>query len=81
MNVKTARGHTSRTISVSGSIAPAAVSIKVDTGANLYTGSESNALAFYQTERDGPNYIRNVLRNQPGHLVAQPEARHTNSVI
>jgi endoglucanase len=52
--------------------APAAVSpsFKIDSGANVYAQALSNALTFYQTERDGPNYIAgaNGLRTAPGHL-------------
>jgi endoglucanase len=34
----------------------------------LYAGPMANALAFYQTERDGPDYIPSALRTAPGHL-------------
>ena len=34
----------------------------------LYAAPIANALAFYQTERDGPDYVRNALRTAPGHL-------------
>lgn len=34
----------------------------------LYPGMLVNSLFFYQTERDGPNYIPNALRTAPGHL-------------
>lgn len=34
----------------------------------LYRGAMANTLAFYQTERDGPNYIPSALRTAPAHL-------------
>jgi endoglucanase len=34
----------------------------------LYAGPLSNALSFYQNERDGPDFIRSALRSAPGHL-------------
>jgi endoglucanase len=55
-------------ISVSGPIAGSSPIFKVDTAANVYTGAMANALAFYQNERDGPNYIPSALRTAPGHL-------------
>jgi endoglucanase len=57
------------TISVSGPV-PAAASprFKIDTGANVYSAALANALAFYQTERDGPDFIPSALRTAAGHL-------------
>ena len=40
----------------------------VDTPNNLYSGLLLNTLFFYQTQRDGPNFVPNALRNKPGHL-------------
>ena len=40
----------------------------VDTAENLYSGLLLNTLFFYQTQRDGPNFVRNALRTEPGHL-------------
>ena len=34
----------------------------------LYPGLLLNSKFFYQTQRDGPNYIANALRTAPGHL-------------
>ena len=55
------------TISVSS---PAASSPRfaVDSPDTLYSGLLLNTLFFYQTQRDGANFIPNALRNQPGHL-------------
>ena len=55
-------------VSVSGPVNATATTFKVDTPANLYATPLANALAFYQTERDGPNYIPNALRTAAGHL-------------
>jgi endoglucanase len=57
----------SYTISVSGPV-PASSTFRVDTGTNVYGEPLVNALSFYQTERDGPNYIQNALRTAPAHL-------------
>jgi endoglucanase len=58
------------TISVSGPAAASSASFKIDTGQNVYGGALTNALSFYQTERDGPNFIANAngLRPLPAHL-------------
>jgi endoglucanase len=58
----------SYTISVSGPVAATSPSFRVDTGANVYAGPLANALSFYQTERDGPNFIPSALRTAAGHL-------------
>jgi endoglucanase len=58
----------SYTISVSGPVPATSPSFRIDTGANVYGTPLANALSFYQTERDGPNYIPNALRTAPGHL-------------
>src|SRR5204863_566868 len=56
------------TIAVSGPIAATSPSFKIDTPANVYTNALSNALFFYQNERDGPNFIATPLRSAPAHL-------------
>jgi len=56
------------TISVASPIAATSPSFKVDTGANLYGTPLSNSLFYFETSRDGPNYIPNSLRTAPGHL-------------
>jgi endoglucanase len=55
-------------IEVAGPPAAASPSFRIDSGQNVYAGTLANALSFYQTERDGPNYIPNALRSAPGHL-------------
>ncbi len=54
------------TIAVSGPIAATSSSFALNSAATLYTGALSNALSFYQNERDGPNYIPSALRTAPG---------------
>ncbi len=56
------------TISVSGPVATTSPQFAVDKPAVLYPGLLLNTLWFYETERDGPNYIPNALRTAPGHL-------------
>src|SRR6266480_1614134 len=56
------------TIDVSGPIAAASPSFKVDTGANVYANALGNSLFFYQNERDGPNFIPSPLRSAAAHL-------------
>ena len=58
----------SYTISVSGPVPATSPTFRVDSGANVYAEPLANALSFYQTERDGPNYIPNALRTAPAHL-------------
>lgn len=56
------------TISVSGPVDAISPSFAVDCPDALYSGLLLNTLFFYETERDGPNFIRNTLRTKPGHL-------------
>ena len=55
------------TISVSGPVA-ASPRFAVDCPDVLYSGLLLNTLFFYETERDGANFIPNALRTAPGHL-------------
>src|SRR5260221_9790978 len=56
------------TIVTSGPIVGSSPGFPIDTAANVYAGALSNALSFYQNERDGHNYIPSALRTAPGHL-------------
>ena len=57
------------TISVSGPVKIAiSPGFAVDSPEALYSGLLLNTLFFYETQRDGPNFIRNSLRAEPGHL-------------
>jgi endoglucanase len=55
-------------ISVAGPIAARSPGFRIDTPASVYSGALANSLSFYQTERDGPDFIPNALRTAPGHL-------------
>ena len=55
-------------ISVSGPVTAASPIFAVDAPDTLYSGLLLNSLFFYETERDGPDFIRNALRTAPGHL-------------
>ena len=56
------------TISVTGSVAAQSPPFAVDPPEVLYPGLLLNTLFFYETDRDGPGYIPNALRDAPGHL-------------
>ena len=56
------------TISVASPIAATSPSFKIDTAANVFATPLANSLFYYETSRDGPNYIPNSLRTAPGHL-------------
>ena len=56
------------TISVAGPAPATSPRFAVDRPRVLYPGLLLNTLFFYETERDGPDYIRNALRTAPGHL-------------
>jgi endoglucanase len=60
--------HDRYTISVSGPVPANSPRFAVDEPDVLYPGLLLNTLFFYETERDGPNYVRNALRSAPGHL-------------
>ena len=55
-------------ITVSGPAAASSPVFPVADPSRLYPGLLLNTLFFYETERDGPNYIPNALRTAPGHL-------------
>ena len=56
------------TILVAGAAAAASPPFLVASGARLSRQPLRNSLAFYQDERDGPDFIRTLLRTAPGHL-------------
>jgi endoglucanase len=55
-------------IKVAGTYSPNSDTFAVDTPENLYSGLLLNTLFFYETQRDGANYVPNALRTAPGHL-------------
>jgi endoglucanase len=56
------------TISVASPVAATSPSFKIDSGTNIYSTPLANSLFYYETSRDGANYIPNSLRAAPGHL-------------
>jgi endoglucanase len=56
------------TIAVTGSVAAVSPRFAVDTPGVLYPGLLLNTLWFYETDRDGPDFIPNALRTAAGHL-------------
>jgi endoglucanase len=56
------------TISITTPAPATSPAFKIDTGQNVYATPLANGLFFYQSERDGPNYIPNALRTAPGHV-------------
>jgi endoglucanase len=55
-------------ISISGPVTATSPSFAVDCPDRLYSGLLLNTLFFYETARDGANFIPNALRDAPGHL-------------
>jgi endoglucanase len=58
----------SYSISVSGPVSAQSPKFAVDRPHVLYPGLLLNTLFFYQTQRDGPDFIPNALRTASGHL-------------
>jgi endoglucanase len=56
------------TISVSGTAEASSTHFAVDSAEMLYSGLLLNTLFFYETQRDGADFVRNDLRTDPGHL-------------
>jgi endoglucanase len=56
------------TISVHAPVAATSPHFAVDTPTVLYPGLFLNTLWYYETGRDGPDYIPNAMRTAPGHL-------------
>ena len=54
------------TISVTGPIAATSPPFRIDTAANVYSGALANSLSFYQTERDGPDFIAQCSAHRAG---------------
>jgi endoglucanase len=62
------RSPGSYSISVGGPFPAASPEFQIGDPATLDAGAIANALAFYQAERDGPDFIPSALRTAPGHL-------------
>lgn len=56
------------TISVNGSASATSLSFNIDSSENLFKKALTNSLNFYQTQRDGSNFIPSALRTAGGHL-------------
>jgi len=61
-------GGDTYTLSVAGPAAATSPKFAVNEPSVLYPGLLLNTLFFYETSRDGPNYIQNALRSAPGHV-------------
>jgi endoglucanase len=70
----TVPGGDTYAISVAGPVAATSPVFAVDQPSVLYPGLLLNTRFFYQTERDGPDYVPNALRAAPGHLNDQSAA-------
>jgi endoglucanase len=64
----TAPGGDLYTVSVPGSSGATSPHFAVDGPEKLYSGLLLNTLFFFETERDGANFILNALRTEPAHL-------------
>jgi endoglucanase len=63
-------------LAVSGDVTATSPRFAVDTPEALYSGLLLNTLFFYQTERDGADYVQNALRSKPGHLKDEYATRY-----
>jgi endoglucanase len=64
----TAKGGDVYSIKVAGPVNAHSPNFAVDSPSALYSGLLLNTLFFYESERDGANYVPNALRDAPGHL-------------
>jgi endoglucanase len=55
-------------ITVPGPVPASSPAFGIDSGQNVYDEALANALSFFQTERDGPDFIAGPLRSAPAHL-------------
>jgi endoglucanase len=56
------------TVAVDGTDAASSPQFAIAPASTLFATPLSNALSFYENERDGPEYIPSALRTAPGHL-------------
>jgi endoglucanase len=64
----TVYGSGTYTVEVSGSASAASAPFRIASAHALYAKSLANTLSYYQTSRDGPDFIANALRSAPAHL-------------
>jgi endoglucanase len=69
------------TISVTGPAAATSPPFAIGTGKAVYGRALANALAFYQNERDGPDYIPSAIRTAPGHLNDQHAMTYSTPAV
>jgi endoglucanase len=74
------------TVAVTGPVAASSPTFRIDTGQNVYATAMANTVSFYQSQRDGGNYVPSALRTAPGHLhdanamtYATPHARSSGA--
>ncbi len=56
------------TVTVGGKAGASSPAFQIAPAGSLYAAPLSNALSFYENERDGPQYIPSPLRSAPAHL-------------
>jgi endoglucanase len=56
------------TVSLAPTTSASSPAFRIDSGQNVYSTPIANGLFFYQSQRDGPNYVPNALRTAPAHL-------------
>jgi len=56
------------TIEVAGPVAATSTPFKMDAAANVFSQPLTHSRYFYESERDGRDYVANDLRTAPGHL-------------
>jgi endoglucanase len=73
----------SYTVEVSGPVTASSPMFKIDTGPAVYGDALANSRFFYETQRDGPDFMANPLRTAPAHLndgdAMTYETPHVNS--
>lgn len=68
-------------ITVTGAVKAKSPTFAVGTPQDLYPGLLLNTLFFYETQRDGPEFIRNALRDAPGHLKDAKATQYTTPTL
>lgn len=74
-------GGVTYTISVTGPVAAVSPRFAVNDPDVLYPGLLLNTLFFFETSRDGRDYIPNALRSAPGHLKDEHATRYATPPI
>ena len=69
------------TLEVSGRAPAASPVFAIAPAGALYEGPLSNALSFYENERDGPDFIPSPLRSAPAHLNDQDAQTYSTPAV